>query len=397
MANTTIYPYGVGGQTPSGIGLNAGTFADAYDLAKENNYIFPWMLIDEDEEGEPIKKMIWHTGNGEFIDAIGAEIDGKKNGVTIKVNADCDVLIGSTTYQLSEGTNFFTFDDLNYDGTSVINTFSFRDRGTSTANLTYAEEIDFFGMTLSCGYSGLLQGQQSLKKVSRLRVVRPTNPNANYMTNLLANCPSLVSVEISGSGLGGQAFTSGLANCPKLLKVDMSKFNPNVAWASKSIQGFAKDCFAIETLDVSGFSTGSAAVFDDWLIKNTNKSDGNRVLKKFIIGNFSNAGATSVNHFMPKVRNCVLICKSSTPPVLKNCAFVDSTAQDQYSTTYDWLSYTETVNGNTVIGCKFSAIYVPSDAVTAYKTNTYIENGTVGVTGWSKYADIIHDIAEYDG
>lgn len=394
MANTTIYPYGVGGQTPSGIGLNAGTFADAYDLAKENNYIFPWMLIDEDENGEPIKKMIWHTGNGEFIDAIGAEINGAKNGLTIKVNAACDVLIGSTTYQLSKGENNFTFEELNYDGTSAISTFSFRDSGTTTSNKSYVEEIDFGGMTMSFGFDGLLKAMPSLKRVSRLRVVKNSN---TYMTKLLSDCPQLEYVKVTGTGSGSQSFINAFAACPKLLKIDMSGFDPHPTWNIKAVSSFAKDCFAVKELDVSGFKTGSVLDMSDWLVRDTNKNDGNAVLEKFIIGDFSNDSVTGMSHFMPKVRNCVLICKNSEPPKLKNCAFSDSTPVDEWSSTFDWLTYSATVDGNTVYGCKFSAIYVPSDAVTAYKTNTYVENGTVGVTGWSKYADIIHDIAEYDG
>ena len=77
MANTTIYPYGVGGQTPSGIGLNAGTFVDAVMAAQENNYVFQWLLQDVDEVGDEINKMIWHIGDRKFIDALGSEIKGK--------------------------------------------------------------------------------------------------------------------------------------------------------------------------------------------------------------------------------------------------------------------------------------------------------------------------------
>ena len=83
--------------------------------------------------------------------------------------------------------------------------------------------------------------------------------------------------------------------------------------------------------------------------------------------------------------NAVLICKTSEPPALKNCSFTDSTPNDEHSSTYDW------VEGH------FTDIYVPDEAVQAYKTNVYVENGTVGNTGWSFYADIIKPISEYDG
>lgn len=68
---------------PSGhsvVGLNAGlgSMQDAVNLATTNNAVFQWLLIDtitdEDDNEVEINKIIWHVGNGRFIDALGGEI-----------------------------------------------------------------------------------------------------------------------------------------------------------------------------------------------------------------------------------------------------------------------------------------------------------------------------------
>lgn len=56
--------------------LGIGPFADA--LAKANQsqgaVMFQWILSQNDKNGVPFKKIIWHIGNGVFIDALGSVI-----------------------------------------------------------------------------------------------------------------------------------------------------------------------------------------------------------------------------------------------------------------------------------------------------------------------------------
>ena len=184
--------------------------------------------------------------------------------------------------------------------------------------------------------------------------------------------------------VGTRTFTSfaeSFSYMKKLRKVDFSKTNYTIT--SSIYRTFAQD-YVLEEVNISGWDTSSVTNFEQFLYLNA------ATLRKFTIGNFSNASMTSKTNAFGNISDCVLICTTSTPPVLKNCAFSNDVAQDEWSSTYDWLYKSSTVP------CRFSAIYVPADAVDAYKENTYIENGTVGNTGWSKYANIIHPITEYN-
>lgn len=365
----------------------AGSFADAYEKARANNVVFPWFLRDVDENGNPIEKIIWHNGYRKFVDAIGAEVEGQRNGLTIKVNADCDLLLGSTTYPLTKGVNNFSFDDLQYDGSSTINGFDVRESGTTTSHGNYVEELDFGGLKLRIN-TNFCHNYDSLKKIKRLCVELYIIAAQNF-----DNCDELVEVQIKGvmaSGTTGVSSTPMLNRCPKLERVDLKEFavvispqGPRVA----SFHGIASNCPRLKYADIRGFDTENAVNFGNVFVNDSS-------LKTLVIGNLSNANITTKESTcFNGVTGCVLICTTAVPPVLKNCSFVDNVAQDEYDPALDWLAY---VDGG-VTKCHFSEIYVPSDAVTTYKTNTYVEGGTVGNTGWSKYADIIHDIADYEG
>ena len=56
--------------------IGSGTLQEAIDYAEDNhlNTHFQWLLIDEDENGDEVTKLIWHIGSGHFIDALGCPI-----------------------------------------------------------------------------------------------------------------------------------------------------------------------------------------------------------------------------------------------------------------------------------------------------------------------------------
>lgn len=57
--------------------LGGGPLQDAIDRATtpgQENILFQWILKETDANGYAVKKIIWHTGNGNFIDALGYPI-----------------------------------------------------------------------------------------------------------------------------------------------------------------------------------------------------------------------------------------------------------------------------------------------------------------------------------
>lgn len=57
------------------LSVNEGTFQQAYSKATESPTIrFQWLLSDVDNAGRSFSKMIWHIGNGVFVDASGATV-----------------------------------------------------------------------------------------------------------------------------------------------------------------------------------------------------------------------------------------------------------------------------------------------------------------------------------
>lgn len=411
MANKTIYPYGVGGETPSGIDIvdyttggqdkaasaesvkelaqyvfmGSGTFGDAYDKAKTTLAYFPWLLEDTDKDGNAIKKMIWHVGNKKFIDAIGAEITGIKNGITINVSEPCRMILNGKSFSLPTGETNISFEEV---GASYAPWPSFLMPDSDESAKSLVESIDFGGFDLfgrdESWYpiDGMLSGFPNITRVERLSMA--VNNPYDWRTSVSAWSFSTNDNLEYISMVGTRTFTAlteSFSYMSKLRKVDFSKTNYTIT--SSIYRTFAQNP-VLEEVDISGWDTSSVTNFDQFLYLNA------ATLRKFTIGNFSNAAMTSKEYAFGNISDCVLICTTSTPPVLKNCAFSNDVAQDEWASTYDWLSTSDGV-------CHFSAIYVPADSVDTYKENTYIENGTVGNTGWSKYADIIHPITEYNG
>lgn len=87
---TTVY-VGTGGGSAV---INKGTFNQAYTYATTpqeidgktvdlSNTVFQWLLIETDDNNNTITKMIYHIGNGTFVDALGGRVVGNLSGLNI--------------------------------------------------------------------------------------------------------------------------------------------------------------------------------------------------------------------------------------------------------------------------------------------------------------------------
>lgn len=406
MANKTIYPYGVGGETPSGIDIvddlttggrdkalsaeqgknlaeyvfmGSGSFGDAYDKSRNSIINFPWLLIDTDEEGNTVKKMIWHAGNGKFIDALGAEISGQRNGLTVTVTKACDMVVNGTTYALSEGDNNFSMEDLSISANgSINNEILFYDTGTTTSAKTSVTAIDFGNIPFKVTSSGAntMGGFTNLTKIERLVLSNSAWFYSAFGGNKVKEIKATGTIICDIYGL--------FSDCTLLEKADFSGLTLRQNGTAGQLAVLLYKCPLLKEVDVR--------LLDLSKTKTPYKILGESPIKKLTIGeNFTNTGFTGKGELLSGVTGATLIIVSSTPPKLKNCSFTDGVANDEHATTYDWLSYTS--NGEVIR--RFDTIYVPDDAVEIYKTDVYVENGTVGNTGWSYYADIIKPMSEY--
>lgn len=426
MANKTIYPYGVGGQTPSGIEIvdyttggndkaasaesvkelaqyvfmGSGSFADAYDASRGSTINFPWLLEDTDEEGNTLKKMIWHVGNGKFIDAIGAEIVGKKSGLTIKSDEARTITLsfsgGSVTLPIAVGETNYGFNEIK----ELANVSGYNGdwfSGISFSGDTQPQlDIDFGGMTLKWSSSSANRfpahsanndtplSTYLFKYIKRLRL---------DVSGQLIMYPmlSLKEVEMYGtwsyqsfSMLNGKANTSFVTE-----KADLKGLIVTNAVTSISLLTSEQNNSSLQYLDIRGFDTSNVTS-----LSMTWKCYG---LKTLIIGGgFSNEKVTSLGNGPGFVAaNTTIVCTSQTPPVLKNAVLSDGA---YVHSNMDWVYYRVKSNGR---------ILVPPGCADVYKNNVYIEpvngedvtittDGKTTKTGWAMYADIIEEYNEGD-
>lgn len=373
MANETIYPYGQGGQTPSGIGLNSGTFAEAYDLAKANNYIFPWMLIDEDESGELVKKMMWHVGNREFIDAIGAKVDGVKNGVTVTTDAAGYMRIWDTVqyqlqtsiwhdYEIHVGENNFSFDEIGGDRHVFIEFLNSDKSGSLGSEIT---SIDFGGMTLTTGYSTdtsgratLCGGFTKLKYAKRLNIypsVGASNPN---LKNWFYNNPKLEYLQVGGTVPKGTLY-GWLQQSTSLVKLDLSQLSMPITSCREGFNFLLS--YKLEYIDIRGVDFSGGTSIASFL----SFSSGNAV-KTVVVGNIDTSSVTASSNFCDNINNATLVCTQDTPP--------------------GW--------GVDIIAGHFTSIKVPNKTVDVEGTATAVIDLYKAANGWSTYADIMSTYEE---
>lgn len=426
MANKTIYPYGVGGQTPSGIEIvdyttggndkaasaesvkelaqyvfvGSGSFADAYDASRGSTINFPWLLEDTDEEGNTLKKMIWHVGNGKFIDAIGAEIVGKKNGLTIKSDEARTITLsfsgGSVTLPIAVGETNYGFNEIK----ELANVSGYNGdwfSGISFSGDTQPQlDIDFGGMTLkwssssgnrfpaySAGSVDTLS-DYLFKYIKRLRL-----DVSGYL--IMYPMLSLKEVEMYGTWsykdflmLSSKSHKTFITE-----KADLKGLIVTNAVTSISLLNSDQSNYSLQYLDIRGFDTSNVTSLRiAWKCY---------ALNTLIIGGgFSNEKVTSLGSGPRLVAaNTTIVCTSQTPPVLKNAVLNNDT---YVHSDMDWVYYRVKSNGR---------ILVPPGCADVYKNNVYIEpvdgeditittDGKTTKTGWAMYADIIEEYNEGD-
>lgn len=392
MANKTLYPFGVGGQTPSGIEIiddlttggsnkalsaeqgkelakyvfmGSGTYGDAYDASKTTTTYFPWLLIDEDENGVLIKKMIWHVGNGAFIDAIGTEITGIKNGITIKASGDgyvsfkggglttagqLDYINGEVNYSFFEIANILK--TANAASTSTYNGKSVSEVNSSTSPSTL--EIDFGGVVVTPSSSSL----------QKFTVIKRMNIGTASLWNVFEGNTRLVKLQISGIATDLYKFCNSSGSWSPLQEVDASGLTINGDTRMQSAFACEPGSDALVKVDIRGLDTSSVKDMSGIFFKRRN-------LKTLIIGNFSTASATSYTNAFSTVSGATLVCTADTPPTM-------------HST---WNFITD----------HFSVIKVPNKTVEINGEEVTVLSLYQAAAGWSTHANKMstYEVGEY--
>lgn len=402
MANKTVYPYGSGGQLPSNIGivndlttggadkalsaeqgkilaqyafLGSGTFADAYDKAKTTIAYFPWLLEDTDKDGNAIKKMIWHVGNKQFIDAIGAKIDGKKNGITINSDQSGYMRIWDgatytsnyTDYAISNGETNFSFDEVGGNRHFFVEFVNEnKDAMLTTATLS----IDFGGMTITFNeyhdgrtnhggintYALPFYGLSGLKSITGLNIEATVSNNG--LINVCSGCSALEHIQLGGNISGGK-ISGWFQQARSLIECDFSQLETHLTNLSSGFNFSLSN--NLERVDIRGFDFSDTTNISSFMQCNTVNS-----LNTVVVGNIDTSNVTSSTGFLGNVTGATLVCTQDTPP--------------------GW--------GVDIIAGHFTSIKVPNKTVDVEGTATAVIDLYKAANGWSTYADIMSTYEE---
>lgn len=393
MASKTLYPYGVGGQTASGIEIvddlttggrnkalsaeqgkelaqyvfmGRGTYGEAHEAAQTYPTVyFPWMLIGEDEDGTPIKKMIWHAGNGVFIDAIGTEITGIKNGITIKASGEgyvsykggglttagqLDYINGEVNYSFSDIANILK--TANAAPTSTYNGKSVSEVDSSTSPSTL--EIDFGGVVVS----------PSATSLQKFTAIKRMNIGTASLWNVLGGNTRLVKLQISGNATDLYRFCKSSGAWSPLQEVDASGLTISGNIRMDGAFACEPSSDALVKVDIRSLDTSSVKDMGGIFFKRAR-------LKTLIIGNFSTASATSYTNAFGTVSGATLVCTADTPPTM-------------HST---WNFITD----------HFSVIKVPNKTVEVNGEEVTVLSRYQEASGWSTHAAKMstYEVGEY--
>lgn len=270
------------------VAVGRGTFQQAYDHSLvASSDLFMWLLEDTDDEGRNVKKIIWHIGNGEFIDALGARVLGELEGLTIITSAATSVTINGTVKTLAKGTNNFKASSLPLSSGKITS--------MSFANKSSILDVDFGGIKVQG--SQIFRGSEfsSLRSVRRMNVCGNINQCFQYNTslqylhmysdseitfdgtnNVFEGTKGLRYLDIkdlkikTGKGTTQQVFSNYFNGCGASL-YDIRNFNPD---NNTTIAGMFRSS-AVKTIIIGGnFSVGDGVSVDNA----TNNTPGNLVI-----------------------------------------------------------------------------------------------------------------------
>lgn len=340
---------------PSGGILGRGTFEQAFRESQDGGYqeaLFAWLLNDVDDNGDDVTKVIYHIGNGRFIDAIGAEIDGKLDGLTIVTNGACDLMVGNTRIALPEGRTNLTASDLSSaltttdEDNDTITSMRFYQTGTTTYDTTHVVSVDFGGFKLktatitASNNRGTFQAMTNLVSVSRMVCV----PNGNYKNTFLNT--SAVSVEMGGD-ITNADFWHTFEGSTSLSRIDLSQMHgtPKVSFFTNLFTNTNVGLVDLSGIDTS-LQNSLQAMFSNSSINTVIIGQG------FDLSNVSSASTPFTN----VSDTLTLVCTSSTVPNLGSGTVRNT-----------WLQ-------------KFSTIKVPEGSLSAYQEAWGVGNAT-----WIEY------------
>lgn len=243
--------------------VEKGTFAEAYAKANENNVVFPWLMEDEDSEGNPVTKMIWHVGDLQFVDAVGAEIAGDNSGafagiiVTAAKNGILRVYNSNDDYKdlaLYVGENPYSFADLLVDANDTytdetaperknvaFGVYETADDASSfSVDNTVVTDIDFGGLTLTSGH--LFNSNTTIETIKNLGI--------KSASSLCTGCSSLTHLRVFGGSINSTVSGDNaiLQSCTSLEYVDarglyLSAFLSSTKCKSSCVFDFRDVCW----------------------------------------------------------------------------------------------------------------------------------------------------------
>ena len=433
----------MGKQLGEQILAGSGTFAQAYAKSKGVSYSFPWMLVDEDENGNEVSKMIWHVGNRKFVDAVGSSISGKREGITIKSDGNGVLKLMGGGYEAKVNTTFpettiignpaelpfstgettFDFDDIvnafidanqelyatavayngsdttlqniynaikNYDGKTLSTSFSFYGQPNCEIidvvvddedenKATYAD-IDFGGVVIK-GQT-IYRGRQDHE--GRISVFYP---QGNTIGNQLIR--NLKRLNVDGKAV--ELFR----NCSNLKSVELiGKCTSSLDLVRSASFGALR----IEELDLSNFEFKSSCPTLRLLWDSNNKE----YITKIDLRTFDTSNVTSFNDIFRTCPNLktIIIGNFSNENVttlgnfhtsihisgdgkVSSCTLVCTTdTPPALNTDYDW------------IAGHFSFIKVPNKTIEVEGVEKTVLELYQEATGWSTYKDIMSTYEE---
>jgi len=358
-----------------------GTFAEAYSKARVTNVTFPWFLSDIDTNGNNINKIIWHIGSKRFVDGIGAEIDGVRDGVTIRATGSGKIKYRGRTKPSSgdavwcelpftKGINNYSFAEIAeavktadsavsdaYDGS----TFNAIDFEFDSQNTTI--DIDF-GNQKFIGYGNGLQIIFNL--TNRITSIKRLITNNVYLHRIIGSNNSTPETTLKYIQLSGN--TTNTTFSPFTAFRTSGYFD----FSGFDITGVTDLSSFLSTEDINnGPITVDIRTWDTSDITNISFFLSRRKDVTLIIGDFSMESVATTTNIFFAVTGATVVCTSNTPPDLS----------------FDWITTyvssikipnkTVTVDGNDVT------------VLSLYQNHVQNDGDEVGESGWSKYASIM--------